>query len=88
MSLLKLWCRLLTTAFLLTVVGLPLEVALLAVVAHRVFAFWIPVVPGVVLAMTLPRHLRFDAPAPDHAGTPARRLAGSPRRSQERTRTR
>jgi uncharacterized membrane protein YbhN (UPF0104 family) len=52
------------TAFLLTVVGVPLETALLGVVAHRVFAFWIPVVPGAVLAFTLPRRLRFERGAP------------------------
>ena len=43
------------TTFALTAVGVPLEVALLAVVAHRVFAFWIPVIPGLVLAALLPR---------------------------------
>jgi uncharacterized membrane protein YbhN (UPF0104 family) len=42
------------TTFALTAVGVPLEVALLAVVAHRVFAFWIPVIPGLVLAALLP----------------------------------
>jgi hypothetical protein len=26
-----------------------------AVVAHRVFAFWIPIVPGCVFAFSLPR---------------------------------
>lgn len=49
------------TTLLLHVVGVPLEVALLAVVAHRLFAFWLPVVPGAVLAVTLPRRL----PDPD-----------------------
>lgn len=43
------------TTFLLHVVGVPLEVALVAVVAHRVFAFWIPIVPGCLLAFALPR---------------------------------
>ena len=42
------------TTFLLHVVGVPLDLALLGVVAHRVFAFWLPVVPGSVLALTLP----------------------------------
>jgi uncharacterized membrane protein YbhN (UPF0104 family) len=41
------------TAFLLHSVGVPLETALAAVVMHRVFAFWIPVVPGAVFATTL-----------------------------------
>ena len=34
------------TTFTLTAVGVPIEVALLGVVAHRVFAFWLPVIPG------------------------------------------
>jgi uncharacterized membrane protein YbhN (UPF0104 family) len=38
------------TTFTLTAVGIPLEIALVAVVAHRVFAFWIPLIPGLVLA--------------------------------------
>ncbi len=43
------------TTFLLHVIGVPLDVALVAIVAHRVFAFWLPVVPGSVFALTLPR---------------------------------
>jgi uncharacterized membrane protein YbhN (UPF0104 family) len=43
------------TTFLLHAVGVPLEVALLAVVAHRVFAFWIPILPGCIFAFALPR---------------------------------
>jgi uncharacterized membrane protein YbhN (UPF0104 family) len=43
------------TTFALTAVGVPLEIALVAVVAHRVFAFWIPLVPGLVFAALLPR---------------------------------
>ncbi|HEY7381796.1 MAG TPA: lysylphosphatidylglycerol synthase transmembrane domain-containing protein [Gaiella sp.] len=43
------------TTFALTAVGVPLEAALLGVVAHRVFAFWLPLVPGLVLAALLPR---------------------------------
>ncbi|HEX6659808.1 MAG TPA: lysylphosphatidylglycerol synthase domain-containing protein, partial [Ilumatobacter sp.] len=43
------------TTFLLHAVGVPLEVALVAVVAHRVFAFWIPIVPGCMFAFSLPR---------------------------------
>lgn len=42
------------TTFALTAVGVPLEQALLGVVAHRVFAFWIPLVPGLTLAALLP----------------------------------
>src|SRR5262249_264166 len=43
------------TVFALTVVGVPLQIALVAVVAHLVFAFWIPLVRGLVLAVLLPR---------------------------------
>jgi uncharacterized membrane protein YbhN (UPF0104 family) len=43
------------TTLLLHAVGVPLEVALLAVVVHRVFAFWIPILPGCVFAFALPR---------------------------------
>lgn len=43
------------TTVLLHVVGVPLDLALTAVVAHRLFAFWLPVVPGSVFAVTLPR---------------------------------
>lgn len=43
------------TTFLLHALGVPLEVALVAVVAYRVFAFWLPVIPGTVAAMLLPR---------------------------------
>ena len=43
------------TTFALTAVGVPLEPALLGVVAHRLFAFWLPVLPGLVLAALLPR---------------------------------
>jgi putative heme transporter len=42
------------TTFLLHVVGVPLDVALVAVIAHRVFAFWLPVVPGALFAMLQP----------------------------------
>lgn len=42
------------TTATLHAVGIPLETALLGVVAHRVFAFWLPVVPGTLLALTLP----------------------------------
>jgi uncharacterized membrane protein YbhN (UPF0104 family) len=43
------------TTFALTLIGVPLEVALLGVIAHRIFAFWIPLVPGLVLVGFLPR---------------------------------
>jgi uncharacterized membrane protein YbhN (UPF0104 family) len=52
------------TTFLLNVAGVPLDVALVAVLAHRVFAFWLPAVPGTVFALLL-RHS-------------ARELSGSP----------
>jgi uncharacterized membrane protein YbhN (UPF0104 family) len=42
------------TTFALTAVGVPLEAALLGVVAHRLFAFWLPVIPGLILAALLP----------------------------------
>jgi uncharacterized membrane protein YbhN (UPF0104 family) len=42
------------TSATLHAVGVPLEAALLAVVAHRVFAFWLPVIPGAAFALTLP----------------------------------
>ena len=43
------------TTFTLTAVGVPIEVALLGVVAHRVFAFWLPVIPGLWSATALVR---------------------------------
>ncbi len=43
------------TTYALTAVGVPLAPALLGVVAHRLFAFWLPLVPGLVLAALLPR---------------------------------
>jgi uncharacterized membrane protein YbhN (UPF0104 family) len=52
------------TTFALTAVGVPLEQALLGVVAHRVFAFWLPLVPGLILAALLPgTGRRLDAAA-------------------------
>lgn len=42
------------TTFALTAVGVPLEAALAGVVAHRIFAFWVPLVPGLLLAARLP----------------------------------
>lgn len=64
------------TTFALTLIGVPLEVALLGVVAHRVFAFWIPLVPGLVLVGFLPRTGQAleaageTAGATSHAGRP------------------
>ena len=43
------------TTFALSATGVPLGQALLGVVAHRVFAFWLPLLPGLVLAALLPR---------------------------------
>src|SRR4051794_4419573 len=43
-----------STAACLSLVGLPLNAALLGVLAHRLFAFWLPIIPGVVLTATLP----------------------------------
>jgi uncharacterized membrane protein YbhN (UPF0104 family) len=43
------------TTFLLHAVGVPLDLALVGVVAHRVFAFWLPVIPGSLLAVTFSR---------------------------------
>ena len=50
------------TTFTLTAVGVPIEVALLGVVAHRVFAFWLPVIPGLWSATAL---VRDEKPAKD-----------------------
>ena len=58
------------TTFTLTAVGVPIEVALLGVVAHRVFAFWLPVIPGLWSATAL---VRDEKPANDRRG---RRLRG------------
>lgn len=41
--------------FALNALGVPLADALLGVVAYRLFAFWIPTLPGVVALATLPR---------------------------------
>jgi uncharacterized membrane protein YbhN (UPF0104 family) len=38
------------TTLALHTVGVPLDVALVSVMAHRVFAFWVPIVPGLVIA--------------------------------------
>ena len=55
------------TTLLLHAVGVPLEIALVAVVAHRVFAFWIPILPGCIFAFGLAREetlVRPPAPQP------------------------
>lgn len=53
--------------FALQMVGVPLEQALVAVVAHRVFAFWIPLVPGIVLGFLLRRtRAELDVVREDH----------------------
>jgi uncharacterized membrane protein YbhN (UPF0104 family) len=61
------------TTFTLTAIGVPLEIALVAVIAHRVFAFWIPLVPGLVFAALLPR----TGHALEAAGSEAEPAAGS-----------
>jgi len=43
------------TTFLLHAVGTPLHLALLGVLTHRVFAFWLPVIPGSLFVLSLPR---------------------------------
>lgn len=43
------------TTLLLHVVGVPLDIALLGVVTHRVFAFWLPIIPGSLYALGLVR---------------------------------
>ena len=53
------------TTFTLRAVGVPIEVALLGVVAHRVFAFWLPVIPGLWSATVLARE---ELPASSRRG--------------------
>ena len=53
------------TTFTLRAVGVPIEVALLGVVAHRVFAFWLPVFPGLWSATVL---VREEMPASGRRG--------------------
>jgi uncharacterized membrane protein YbhN (UPF0104 family) len=47
-----------TAVLLHTGAGIPLELAIVGVAAHRVFAFWLPVVPGAICAVTLPAAAR------------------------------
>ncbi len=42
------------TAACLSLLGVPINAALLGVLAHRLFAFWLPIIPGLVLTATLP----------------------------------
>jgi uncharacterized membrane protein YbhN (UPF0104 family) len=46
------------TTLTLVAIGIPASVALLGVVAHRVFAFWLPLAPGVWSGVTLVRAAR------------------------------
>lgn len=43
------------TTYTLSAVGVPVELALLGVVAHRLFAFWLPIGPGLWSAVRLTR---------------------------------
>ncbi|HWC69418.1 MAG TPA: lysylphosphatidylglycerol synthase transmembrane domain-containing protein [Acidimicrobiales bacterium] len=64
------------TTFLLNALGVPLELALVGVVTHRVFAFWLPVIPGSVFALSLPsigRALQAAARAEPQPGQPCGR---------------
>lgn len=62
------------TTFALVAVGVPIEVALLGVTAHRVFAFWIPIGPGLIAAgrLSRPAYWRDEV---SRARRPARRVA-------------
>lgn len=59
------------TTFTLAAVGVPIEVALLGVVAHRVFAFWLPMIPGLWSATVL---VRDEMPANGQRGGLLRRM--------------
>ena len=59
------------TTFTLAAVGVPIEVALLGVVAHRVFAFWLPMIPGLWSATVL---VRDEMPANGQRGRLLRRM--------------
>lgn len=61
------------TTFTLAAVGVPIEVALLGVVAHRVFAFWLPVIPGLWSATVL---VRGEIPASGRRGRLLRGVIG------------
>jgi uncharacterized membrane protein YbhN (UPF0104 family) len=70
------------TTFVLHLLGVPLDVALAGVLAHRAFAFWIPVIPGSIFALTLPRLGRHLAPEEDDEVAPARPGSVSQRGAQ------
>jgi uncharacterized membrane protein YbhN (UPF0104 family) len=62
------------TTFALHAVGVSLEVALVAVVANRVFSFWLPLWPSLVFTALLPqtgRRLEQAASAPERLGKTA-----------------
>jgi uncharacterized membrane protein YbhN (UPF0104 family) len=62
------------TTFALHAVGVGLEVALVAVVANRVFSFWLPLWPSLVFTALLPqtgRRLEHAASGPDRFGKAA-----------------
>lgn len=72
-----------TLASTLAVVGVPFGSAVLAAVTYRVFAFWLPLVPALLLLPGLPRLARDLAAAPLEAATPAlAELTGEAERSR------
>ena len=62
------------TTFALTAVGVPLEVALVAVASNRVFSFWLPIWPGLVMVALLPA----TGVELERAGRPAASASGAP----------
>ena len=64
-----------STAFLLQLLGVPLDLALAGVLTHRFFAFWLPVIPGTVYALTLPRLGRRLSAQPGVARLPRDRVS-------------
>ena len=57
--------------YALTLVGVPLGTALLAVFAYRFFTFWLPFLPGVVAGATVrSAYLRLPAVPHPAAGRP------------------
>jgi len=71
------------TTFALHATGVPLELALAGVVAHRVFAFWLPLGPAVASAATLSsvgRSLEsLGHPGPSSQTTPSSEAQPTPR---------
>ena len=51
------------TTFLLRSFGVPLDIGLAAVVTHRVFAFWLPVVPGTAQSLSVWLHISTVEPS-------------------------